>query len=79
MSGGERRLTASFIVSVGVSVLAAIPLTALAGAAGAGAAAIVGALIQNLLAWRGVHRHSSLESSAGGFLLQARARDMPPD
>jgi O-antigen/teichoic acid export membrane protein len=79
MSGGERRLTASFIVSVGVSVLAAIPLTALAGAAGAGAAAIIGALIQNLLAWRGVHRHSSLESSAGGFLWQARARDMPPD
>ena len=79
MSGGERRLTASFIVSVGVSVLAAIPLTAFAGAAGAGAAAIIGALIQNLLAWRGVHRHSSLESSAGGFLWQARARDMPPD
>ena len=79
MSGGERRLTASFIVSVGVSVLAAIPLTAFAGAAGAGAAAIIGALIQNLLAWRGVHRHSSLESSAGGFLWQARAHDMPPD
>jgi O-antigen/teichoic acid export membrane protein len=79
MSGGERRLTASFIASVGVSVLAAIPLTAFAGAAGAGAAAIIGALIQNLLAWRGVHRHSSLESSAGGFLWQARAHDMPPD
>ena len=79
MSGGERRLTISFIVSVGVSVLAAIPLTAFAGAAGAGAAAIIGALIQNLLAWRGVHLHSSLESSAGGFLWQARTHDMQPD
>ena len=79
MSGGERRLTTSFMVSVAVSILAAIPLTAFFGAAGAGAAAIIGASIQNLLAWRSVRLHSSLESSAAGFLWQARSHDLRPD
>ena len=72
MSGGERRLTASFVLSVGASIVAAIPLTMVAGAAGAAGAAIIGALIQNLFAWRSVHLHSSLECSAAGILLRTR-------
>ena len=72
MSGAERRLTGSYIVSVAVSIIAAVPLTISFGAAGAAAAAIVGALIQNLLAWHGVRLHSSLESSAAGLLLRWR-------
>jgi O-antigen/teichoic acid export membrane protein len=72
MSGGERMLTVSYATSVAVSVALAIPLTIIAGAPGAAAAAVVGALIQNLIAWRGVRLHSSLESSAVGFLWRAR-------
>jgi len=72
MSGGERLLTTSFAVSVAVSIIAAIPLTIFAGAAGVAGAAVIGALIQNLLAWRGVHSHSSLECSLAGFAFRTR-------
>jgi len=72
MSGGERMLTRSFAVSVAVSLVVAVPLIAWWGAAGAAGAALVGAFVQNLLAWRGVRTHSSLESSAAGLLWRAR-------
>jgi len=72
MSGGERMLTKSFAVSVAVSVIFAIPLIVLWGASGAAGAAIIGALVQNLLAWLGVRIHSSLESSVAGLLWRAR-------
>lgn len=79
MSGGERKLTASYLVSVCVSIVLAVPLTIIAGARGAAATAVVGALIQNLLVWRGVRLHSSLESSAAGFLWRNRASVREPD
>jgi O-antigen/teichoic acid export membrane protein len=75
VSGGERMLTASFTTSVAVSIAVAVPLTILYGAAGAAGAAVVGALIQNILVWRGVRLHSSLESSAAGFLRRVRMLD----
>jgi len=73
MSGGERALTFSFTVSVSISIAVAIPLTILYGATGAATAAVIGSVVQNLVAWRGVRRHSSLESSAAGFLWRARS------
>lgn len=64
MSGGERVLTSSLAVSVGISALVAIPLILIWGATGAAAASMVGALCQNLLVWRGVRSRSKLDSSA---------------
>jgi O-antigen/teichoic acid export membrane protein len=68
MSGGERVLAKSFAVSVCISVAAAVPLTLRGGAEGAGSAAVIGALVQNVLAWRGVRKHASLESSVVGLV-----------
>jgi O-antigen/teichoic acid export membrane protein len=72
MSGGERMLTKSFAISVAVSIIFAVPLIVLWGACGAAGAAIIGTLVQNLLAWRGVRIHSSLESSVAGLLWRTR-------
>lgn len=71
MSGGERKLITAYFFSVMASILIAVPLTLIWGARGAAAAAIVGALIQNSLTWRAVRLHSSLESSAAGFVWRA--------
>jgi O-antigen/teichoic acid export membrane protein len=68
MSGGERLLTFSLAVSITSSIVIAIPLTIADGAAGAALAAVIGALIQNLLVWRCVRKHSGLEPSVVGIL-----------
>jgi O-antigen/teichoic acid export membrane protein len=72
MSGGERRLTLSYSTSVAVSVAAAVPLISVAGARGAAAAALIGALIQNLFAWHGVRARTGLESSVVAIFSQLR-------
>lgn len=63
MAGGERQLAQFYAVSVGVSILAGIPLCIAHGATGAAAAAILGALMQNLLVWRHVRLHHSVDCS----------------
>lgn len=74
MSGGERALTKSYAVSVCISLVAAVPLTLRAGAEGAALAAVIGTLIQNVLAWRAVRGHCSLESSAAALIWRFRPR-----
>jgi O-antigen/teichoic acid export membrane protein len=63
MSGGERQLAQFYAVSVGLSILAGVPLCIAHGATGAAAAAILGALVQNLLVWRHVRMHHSVDCS----------------
>jgi len=63
MSGGERQLAQFYAVSVGLSILAGVPLCIAYGATGAAAAAILGALVQNLLVWRHVRMHHSVDCS----------------
>lgn len=66
MGGGERQLTLSYAVSVPVSVAAAIPLINSYGAPGAAAAAVLGALIQNVIVWRAVRARFGLDCSLAG-------------
>jgi O-antigen/teichoic acid export membrane protein len=63
MGGGERLLTVSFLTSVTVSVVSAVALGELWGMPGIAAAAIIGALVQNLLAWSFVRKRYSIEGS----------------
>jgi O-antigen/teichoic acid export membrane protein len=66
MGGGERQLTLSYAVSVPVSVAAAILLIDSYGAPGAAAAAVLGALIQNVMVWRAVRARFGLDCSLAG-------------
>ena len=72
MAGGERKLAQFYAVSVGISVLAGIPLCMTYGATGAAAATIIGALMQNILVWRHVKLHHSVDCSVWSAWRTAR-------
>jgi O-antigen/teichoic acid export membrane protein len=63
MAGGERQLAQFYAISLAVGVIAGIPLCIAYGANGACSAAIVGALIQNILVWRHVRLKHSVDCS----------------
>jgi O-antigen/teichoic acid export membrane protein len=72
MGGGERQLTLSYAVSVPVSLAVAIPLIDNYGAPGAALAAVLGALIQNVIVWRAVRARFGLDCSLAGAAMHWR-------
>jgi O-antigen/teichoic acid export membrane protein len=74
VSDGERDLLRAFVASVAASLLTAIPLGMALGANGVALAAVIGALINNLYAWRAARKRMGLETSVLGF---AYARGAP--
>ena len=67
VSGGEGKLTRAFSVSTAIAIATAFLLVPSQGAVGAGWAAVLGAVVQNLLCWWFLRR-SGLESSIFGLL-----------
>jgi O-antigen/teichoic acid export membrane protein len=72
MSGGERALSRSFLISVPVSVAIAVVLVPALGAVGAAWAAIAGAIVQNLIVWIAVRRIHAIDCSIFGALALSR-------
>jgi len=72
MSGGERALSRSFLISVPVSVAIAVVLVPALGAVGAAWAAIAGAIVQNLIVWTAVRRIHAIDCSVFGALALSR-------
>lgn len=73
MAGGERQLGQFYAIAVPAGMAAGIPLAISYGATGAALAAILSALVQNLLVWRYVRTHYSVDCS----VLAAFSRDFP--
>jgi len=65
---GERELARAFLVSVGLSIVAAIPLGLGYGANGVALAAVVGQLVNGGLAWTAVRRRMGFDASPFGLL-----------
>lgn len=65
---GERDLARAFLVSVALSIAAAVPLALSWGAVGVALAAVLGQLVNNGLAWLAVRRRMGLDASPFGLL-----------
>ena len=63
MAGGERRLGQFYATSVAAGMMAGIPLSIAYGAAGAASSAILSTVAQNLLVWRHIRNHHSVDCS----------------
>lgn len=68
MSGGERALSRSFLISVPISIAIAVILVPTMGGVGAAWAAIAGSVVQNLFVWIAVRRIHGIDCSILGTL-----------
>jgi len=78
VGGGERALSRSYAISVLGAVIVALCLVPTLGTIGAGIAALIGALIQNVICWVYVRRQFGVECTVIGALYYLRVRPSRP-